>query len=66
MYLCLSLLMPGYFFIRETLDLHNSSDLKTEPEFTLLCCGGSSLVPVDKIQLYKSISFLVRHVLILF
>ena len=66
MYLCLSLVMPGYFFIHETLDLHNSSDLKAEPEFASLCCGGSSLVCVDKIHLYKSISFLVRHMLISF
>ena len=66
MYLCLSLVMPGYFFIHETLDLHNSSDLKAESEFASLCCGGSSLVCVDKIHLYKSISFLVRHMLISF
>ena len=40
MYLCLSLGMPGSFFIHGTLDLQNSSDLRTEPECTPLSCGG--------------------------
>lgn len=66
MYLCLSLAMPDYFFIHGALDLQNSLDLRTEPWFTSVCCGGSSSASVDKIQLYKSVSFLMRHVLISF